>query len=67
MKNLSLKSVIVFLAFWIVWTFPAIVSAFTLMNNAPEQSAFVMQNNLVLWIIFAITGSIGIILIVRPI
>jgi len=67
MRNITLKSIIVFIIFWIVWSFPAIVAAFTLMNNTPEQSAFVMKAHLILWLIFAAAGSGGIFFIVKPV
>jgi methyl-accepting chemotaxis protein len=66
MNKLTYKTVATYILFWIIWTFPAIVSAFALMNNTPEQAEFVMKQNLFLWVIWAVVGTVLTIYVVNP-
>ena len=58
MKNLTLKSVGLFIIFWLIWNLAWIVSAFTLMNNTPEQYLEIIKPGLIIWFISMITGAV---------
>ena len=58
MRNLTLKSVGLFITFWIIWNLVWIVSAFTLMNNTAEQYSEVIMPGLIIWFISLLIGQI---------
>jgi methyl-accepting chemotaxis protein len=57
MEKLSIKSAGLFLLFWVIWNFAWAVSAFTLMNNSPDQYSDVIIPAIVIWGIGAIVGT----------
>jgi len=58
MKNLTTKSVVLFIIFWLIWNLAWIVSAFTLMNNTPEQYPEIIKHGLIIWFISMIIGAV---------
>jgi len=58
MKNLTLKSIGLFITFWLIWNLQWIVSAFALMNNMPEQYFTVIIPGLIIWTISLFVGII---------
>ncbi len=58
MRNLTLKSVGLFITFWLIWNLVWIVSAFTLMNNTAEQYSEVIMPGLIIWFISLLIGQI---------
>jgi len=58
MKNLTSKSVALFIIFWLIWNLAWIVSAFTLMNNTTEQYPEIIKSGLIIWFISMITGAV---------
>ena len=58
MKNLALKSVALFIIFWLIWNLAWIVSAFTLMNNVTEQYSEVIKHGLIIWFVGLFIGII---------
>ncbi len=67
MRNFTLKSVLIFLLFWVVWSAIIVVSSFTLMNNRPEQLYLIIRPGIIIWLIGAFIGSIAYIALVKPI
>ncbi len=66
MEKLTLKTVLTFLGFWLVWFAPAVVAAYTLMNNTPEQKEHMMFVHFIIWSTCAVLSSLAVIFLVRP-
>ncbi len=67
MKNLTVNSVGAFLLFWLIWFAAIIVSAYSLMNNTPQQSSSIMQTGTIIWLISAVISVIIVAIFVKPI
>ena len=65
--SLSFKSALVFIVFWFIWILTWVVSAFTLMNNSPEQYTEIVKPGIILWIIGAAIGGILTAYLINPI
>lgn len=67
MKNITLKAIFVFVGFLLIWHFAWIVSAFTLMNNSPEQYPIVIKSALTIWFIGVFISVLFMWIFVNPI
>lgn len=67
MKNLTLKSIGIFVGFWLIWNFAWIVAFFALMNSTPEHIFDPVPSAILIWGLGALTGAIVLYLFVNPI
>jgi len=65
--NLTLKSIGIFVGFWLIWNFAWIVSFFSLMNNSPEHYFDSIVPAVIIWILGTVLGSILMFIFVNPI
>jgi methyl-accepting chemotaxis protein len=67
MKNLTLKSIILYIVIWFIWNFAWIVSFYSLMNNMPGHYTDALLPALLIWFIGAFAGSVILAVLVKSI
>jgi len=67
MKNLTFKSIGIFIGFWIIWYFAWIVSSFLLMDNSEGHYFDSIKPELIIWFVGAIIGSIVLYIFVKEV
>ncbi len=65
--KITLKTILSYILFWIIWNFVWIVSDFYLMGNNSNQTVVLMRYGIALWILFLLIGIFVYSLITRPV